>query len=887
MTEQKRTREDVKRSRQRQKKTPQKKASFGTWFKRIFITAFIVGILTLIGGAGLFAYYVSKAPELDEELLKDPISSEFYDKDGELFATIGIDEKRKYINYEDIPQEMVEAIVATEDARFFEHSGIDFRRIGGAVIANLRDRGYSQGASTITQQVIKNSFFSNEKKLERKAQEAWLAIQLERKYDKEEIFEMYFNKVLMSGTTYGFGTAAEYFYGKEDLNELTLDEMALLAGMPQSPNNYNPIKNPESAEKRRNIVLGLMVQHGKITKAEADEAKLADVTAGLLPEEERTQMYATEYGAFLDVVLSEIETNGDYGLLSEGVKVYTTLDRNAQKIVEDVMNNAANFPTETIESGVAVIDTKTGALSAIGGGRNYGNREYNYAYDLKTRSPGSTIKPLIDYGPAFEYLKWSTGETLVDEPINYSGSSQTITNWDSRYNGTMTLRKALYTSRNVPAVKTLRAVGMDNAKEFVNKLGIDAKEIVESDALGGGKISMSPIQMAASYAAFGNGGRYTDAHSITKIVYRDNVTTKKYKPESTFAMSDSTAYMVTDVLRDTISGHSDSFAQNAYVPGIDIAGKTGTTNYSRDEFSKYNLKSGSVPDSWFAGYSPNYSIAIWSGYSERKDAITSWDERWLPQRLFKYIMSDLKDLVPNETFQKPSSVVEATIEIGSSPLKLASEYTPADKRSTELFVKGTVPTETSTEYEAAGIEAPYNVRADYNDAANAITVSWAHNDTPPAEGEEPKLYTYEVSMKVGDAPATVISTTGSKEVIVPNVQPGTNYQFFVVATDGTERSEPGTASIFIDGEITAIEPENPDVENPETPDGEQEEPEETPPGTPNTPTPPVTPPGNNGTSNGAGNGTGGTPGNGSGNGNNNNTGNGTGETDVNGTPNPN
>ena len=841
MTQQKRTREDVKKSRQQQKKN--QKSSFGTWFKRIIVGVIVVGVLTLVGGAGLFAYYVSKAPELDEELLKDPISSQFYDKDGELFATIGIDEKRKYINYEDIPEDMVDAILATEDVRFFDHFGIDLRRIGGAVIANLREGGYSQGASTITQQVIKNSFFSNEKKLERKAQEAWLAIQLERKYDKEEIFEMYFNKILMSGTTYGFGTAAEYFYGKEDLHELTLDEMALLAGMPQSPNNYNPIKHPESAEKRRNIVLGLMVQHGKITKAQADEAKSADVTAGLLPEEERTQMYATEYGAFLDVVLSEIEEKGDYELLSEGVKVYTTLDRDAQKIVEDVMNNAANFPTETIQSGVAVIDTKTGAISAIGGGRDYGNREFNFAYDLTSRSPGSTIKPLIDYGPAFEYLKWSTGETLVDEPIKYTGSSQTITNWDSKYNGTMTLRKALYTSRNVPAVKTLREVGMDNAKEFLNNLGIKANELVESDALGGGKVSMSPIQMAASYAAFGNAGRYTDAHSITKIVYRDNVTTKKYKPETTFAMSDSTAYMVTDVLRDTISGHADSFAGNAYVAGIDIAGKTGTTNYSSDEFSQYNLKSGSVPDSWFAGYSPNYSIAIWSGYSERKDAITTWDERWLPQRLFKYIMSDLKDLVPNETFQKPSSVVEATIEVGSSPLKLAGQYTPANLRSTELFVKGTVPTETSTQYEAPDIEKPFNVRADFNEAANSITLSWSHNETPAEDGAQPKNYTYEVSMKVGDGAATVISTSGTKQVVIPNVQPGNNYVFSVVAIDGENRSGPGTASIYIDGDITTDEPETPDVDEQTPPDTGGEQP--TPPtDTPANPTPPVKPPGN-------------------------------------------
>ena len=225
MTEQKRTRSEHKKMRAQKNAKTKTKTPAAKWVKRVFMTLVLLFVIGFVGGLGVFAFYASTAPKLDEELLKDPLSSEFYDKNGELFATIGI-ENRQYVKYEDIPQEMIDAILATEDVRFFEHSGIDFYRLGGAVLANVREGFGAQGASTITQQVVKNSFLSTEKKLKRKAQEAWLAFQLERKYEKEEIFEMYFNKVLMSGRIYGFGTAAKYFYNK-DLKDLTLDEMAL------------------------------------------------------------------------------------------------------------------------------------------------------------------------------------------------------------------------------------------------------------------------------------------------------------------------------------------------------------------------------------------------------------------------------------------------------------------------------------------------------------------------------------------------------------------------------------------------------------------------------------------------------------------------------------
>ena len=845
MTERRQTRGERQKALVQKNKKKVPKSSGKLWFKRIFLTLLAIGVACFIGGAGMFAFYASSAPELKEELLKDPVSSEFFDKNGDLFATIGA-ENRKYIKYEDIPEDMINAILATEDVRFFEHHGMDFYRLGGAIIANFRDGFGSQGASTLTQQVVKNSFLQNEKKLKRKAQEAWLAFQLERKYSKEEIFEMYFNKMLMSGRVYGFGTAAQYFYGK-DLKDLTLDEEALLAGLVQRPNAYDPLKNPELAEKRRNTVLGLMYQHGKITKAEMEEAKKVDVQAGLADDTTRQKFAGSKYDAFLDIVLNELEKNGDGTAMAEGIKVYTTLDPNAQQIVENIMNDDSNFPTEKIQSGVAVVDTKTGQIQAVGGGRNYGNRGWNYADDLTQNQPGSTMKPLLDYGPAIEYLKWSTGQTLVDEPMKYTGTQQTITNWDGKYMGAMTARKALYASRNVPAVKALKEVGPDKAQEFIGRLGIEAKNVYESDAIGGGDIAISPIQMAASYAAFGNNGVYTDPHAISKIVYRDGKTTKDYTPKSDVAMSDYTAYMVTDMLRDVVGNKPDASGTAANVSGLDIAGKTGTTNYSKADFDKYNLPNTSVPDSWFAGYTTNYSIAIWSGYEKHFDPITTWDERRLPQHLFKQIMKEISANVETPRFKKPSSVVEVTIEAGSKPLKLASDFTPNNKRQTELFIRGTEPTEVSNEYEAPELSTPYNVSANLDLGAQSINISWEHDAILNPETNEPLPTTFEVSATREGGETISLGTTESKGLTVANNLEDGNYTISVVAiVDGT-RSEPGTASF----QVTSMPDENLEPDTPDEPGLEQ----------------PTTPDQGNGNGNNGNH-------NGNGNGNSNNSGNG-------------
>lgn len=322
--------------------------------------------------------------------------------------------------------------------------------------------------------------------------------------------------------------------------------------------------------------------HGKITDEEMKAAQAVPVTDSLLPEEERVANQDSKYDAFIDIVLDELEENGDADAISEGITIHTTLQPKAQEQVEKTLSSDI-FPTEDIQSGVAVIDTKTGAVVAVGGGRNYGaDRGYNHAQDMVNRSPGSTIKPLIDYGPAVEFLGWSPAQTLVDEEIKYTGTDQVIRNADNKYLGSMTMREALYKSRNTTAVKTLKEVGTKKSREFISRFGVDIGTVNEAYAIGGISKFMSPIQLAGAYAAFGNEGIHTEPYAINKIVYRDGKTEKNYKPESKAVMKDSTAYIITDVLRDVLTKGT---GKAAAVSGLDVAGKSGTSNFGGDKRS--------------------------------------------------------------------------------------------------------------------------------------------------------------------------------------------------------------------------------------------------------------------------------------------------------------
>lgn len=814
--------------------TPTKKPkSIKKIVKKLFLVAVIAALAVFIGGVGLFAYYASSAPDLDEDLLKDPLTSDILDINGEVIYKFGT-EKRDFVPYEEIPQLMEDAILATEDVRFYKHHGMDFYRLGGAILANFRSGFGSQGASTLTQQVIKNSFLSEEKTLKRKAQEAWLAFKLEREYSKEEIFEMYINKVLMSGRIHGFGTASTHFYGKP-LNELELHEVALLAGLPQSPNGYNPFRNPERAEKRRNIVLTLMEKHGKITKAEMDAAKAIPVTASLLPEDQREDHTNSQYAAYIDIVLDELEAEGMLDILAEGVKVQTALDPNVQSAVENAIDRDEWYESEEMEAGMTVVDTKTGAIVAVGGGRNYSGRDLNFASDQK-RQPGSVIKPILSYGPAIEYFDWSTGQRVVDEPYNYKGTKQPIRNVDGKYQGPITIREALYRSRNIPAVKVFEEVGTKRAGEFAESLGLPYEKLNSSNAIGGGEYNFSTIQMAGAYAAFGNSGIYTKPHTVKKIIMRDGKTERNLTPTPTPVMKDSTAYMVTDILRDVLT-ESTGTGRTAHISGLDVAGKTGTTNYSSDTLKKHGMKGTDVPDTWFAGYTTNYTIAVWGGYKDYTTPIQTYDKgRFVPQNLFRTVMSEISSGQETPRFSKPSSVEEATIVYGSDPIVLASSTTPKALQRTELFVRGTVPVEIAEE-EVVELNAPGNLSATFDANQNVISLQWDY-ETPDPE-YFPDGVTFHVEVSVDGEPPQELTQTNGTNVTFSNIEFGRTYTFYVKAVSGETESAKASTSLLVDRQEEVIEPEVPTVPEEEVPTPpEEEEPSnnngnQQPPGNPN------------------------------------------------------
>ncbi|WP_449536709.1 PBP1A family penicillin-binding protein [Ferdinandcohnia sp. Marseille-Q9671] len=823
MSEKFQSREARRHANQQNNKKKKGKKQKSSIFKRILLVILALGIIGMITGATTFFVMASGAPPLDESLLKDPLSSKVYDINGNKIYEFGA-EKRTYVPLNEIPDNLKNAVLAVEDARFYEHHGLDVIRLGGAVLANITDGFGSEGASTISQQVIKNSFFAEgEKKLTRKAQELWLAFQLERKYSKDEILEMYLNKIYYGvGNTYGVAKAAELYFGKT-LDQIELHEAAFIAGSGQNPGIYNPFVHPERAEKRRNIVLNLMVRHEFISQEEADAAKEVPIESSIVESKEQSQ----PIDSFLDQVKVELKEYGDIDVYNSGVKIYTTFDPNAQAHVDSLLANKnadIQFPNDEFQAGIAVVDTKTGEIRALGGGRNQAqNTRVNFALDASNQ-PGSTIKPILDYGPAMEYLKWSTYHQIKDEPYTYSDGVP-INNFDRKHMGQITARVALAHSRNIPALKAFQEVGVTKATEFAEGLGITFKErLNEAYSIGGIEGGISPLEMAGAYAAFGNQGNFIKPHAVKKIVFPDDREVV-LSPEPEEAMSEATAFMITDMLKSVMDFGS---GRRYDVSGLQIAGKTGTTNYSEKDRKKYNIPPG-VPDVWFSGYTPSYTVAIWTGYKDNKTPIKP-AEQTLALSLFRDIITNLSEGKETEDFPMPKTVVKVGVEKGTDPAKLPSEFTPKENIVYEYFLKGTEPTEVSDKYDK--LTTPTDLNVMYDEVANQINLSWAY-----AEGElEGK--SFEIGVSIDEGPVKVLTTTKELTYTVPDVIPGAIYQFTVTVVsdkDPKKRSEPAT------NKIEVPEPTEEEIEIP-------------------------LPPGNN---NGGGNGNG----NGNGNGEGNNDGN--------------
>lgn len=586
-----------------------------------FLTLFIA--LFLLGG-GVFLYFVSKAPALSESKLVATTSSKIYDNKNELIADLG-SERRVNAQANEIPTDLVKAIVSIEDHRFFDHRGVDTIRIMGAALRNLQGGGL-QGASTLTQQLIKLTYFSTstaDQTLSRKAQEAWLAVQLEQKATKQEILTYYINKVYMSNGNYGMQTAAENYYGK-DLKDLSLPQLALLAGMPQAPNQYDPYSHPEAALERRNLVLSEMKGQKYISAEDYEKAINTPITDGL-----QSLKSANSYPAYMDnylkEVIDQVEQETGYNLLTTGMEVYTNVDKNVQQRLWDVYNTDeyVAYPDDELQVASTIVDVTNGKVIAQLGARHQAsNVSFGTNQAVETnRDWGSTMKPITDYAPALEYGVYDSTATIVhDEPYNYPGTDIPLYNWDRAYFGNITLQYALQQSRNVPAVETLNKVGLDKAKTFLNGLGIDYPSMHYANAISSNttesnkKYGASSEKIATAYAAFANGGIYHKPMYINKVVFSDG-SEKEFSDPGTRAMKETTAYMMTEMMK-TVWTYGTG--RGAYLPWLPQAGKTGTSNYTDEEIEKYIKNTGYVaPDEMFVGYTRKYSMAVWTGYTNR------------------------------------------------------------------------------------------------------------------------------------------------------------------------------------------------------------------------------------------------------------------------------
>ena len=795
------TENNTEQTRSSQHRHTKKKATASSkkklWKKILIgIAAFVT--VAIIAIVAIFAYYGATAPTIQASDLEGATETKILDKDGELIYSLG-GEKRDLITSEQVPQLLKDAITSIEDKRFYSHMGIDPIRIAGSFLRNAKAGQITQGGSTITQQLVKLAVFSTKKEdqtYKRKIQEIMLALQLERNYSKEQILTYYLNKVYMANNVYGFGTASHYYFNKE-LSDLTLPQVALLAGMPQAPNSYDPYANADQAKERRDLVLYSMKENGKITKEQYDQAVATPVTEGLIAHDNSVNSNdkALVYDSFVTMVLKEVQDKTGLDPYNDGLTIETTIDSKAQQRLYDIVNtnDYIQYVNDKIQNAVVMLDTKTGAVRAVNGGRKQTTLlGYNRVTD-NSRSTGSTIKPVIDYGPAIEYLNYSTGQTIMDKRTTYSNGVE-LNNWDFSHKGAMTLRTALVYSRNTTALQTFKAVGETNIKSFLNNLDIQIKNdgqdyLVESNSIGA---DISPIKMAAAYAAFGNYGTYSKPYTVTKVTTRDGQVTE-FKPEQKQAMKDSTAYMITDVLKDSFKY---GFATQASIPGLPTAAKTGSSNYTVEQ--KRAMGAGDyddiIPDSWFIGYSTDYTISAWTGYDnpyEQGGGVDTTEQEY-SRLIYYYLMKYMAESSSGDDWVQPDSVVKQQIEIGSDPLSLPGPRTPSNMIATELFVKGHVPTAQSTNY-GTTIDAPSGLKATYDKAKKTLTVTWDKYQTDSKDKPQFKVTANGQSQ-----------TVSGNSVTFQNIS-GPSVSVTLVVTIGKNSSDPITNEFQLEQPTTSEE----------------------------------------------------------------------------------
>ncbi len=682
---------------------------------RIIATWTIVAlmILSIIGGAISVTYIqniANQSPELNPDDFTAAQSSKIYDSEGNIIANIGL-QIRENIEYDDLPQSVIDAFVAIEDSRFFEHNGFDIPRFTKAIFENLKTLSFSQGGSTFTMQLVKGTYFETEEAtavrsglagVNRKIQEIKVALQAENVISKKEILTFYLNKINygVPKNRRGIQTAAQYYFGK-DISEVSLLEAAVLAGVINAPNLYSPINNLELSEKRAHTVLDLMVYHGYITKSEAELAKSVPLE-NLLVGELSSNSANIAHQAYVDAVVDEVIALTGQDPVMVPMRIYTAMDSKLQNKFEQIQNGEDTnvlWPNDIIQTAMVTIDNKTGQILAIGGGRFYeGERLFNRVTDMK-RQPGSSAKLILTYPLAFEELGWSTAHTLEDKPIRYAGVKDVvIKNFDSVYRGNVTIDYAIGVSLNIPAIETMGAVvnemGIAKVVTYLNNLGFDNVNNNNFDlgfGIGGSNFTASPLQMAGAYSAMLSKGEYTTPHTVLKIEFIDGSDDIVPEYTSKEVLSEDAAYMTSAMMAQNVSGPYRNFMQ-ILQRGYEVYAKTGTSDWGETGV-EYGIPAGSAKDKWMIAGTSEFTTAVWVGYDKAEanqiSHITqSVINMNLPGKINNSILNSLYEDRANPTnISRPDGVVDVTIVRNVFPYVAPSPYANSSLIASGLIKK--------------------------------------------------------------------------------------------------------------------------------------------------------------------------------------------------------
>ncbi|HHU49705.1 MAG: transglycosylase domain-containing protein [Caldicoprobacterales bacterium] len=790
-------------NRKRGKSSDKRRKKRSIW-KKVFAIIGIIGAMAVMAVMIYLVTIIGTLEDLDpDSLVNYEQTSMVFDNQDNLISSIHGVENRIYVPLNQIPEHVQNAFIAVEDVRFRTHPGFDVRRMFGSLWQNIKARDIVAGAGTITQQVIRNTVLSQEQTIDRKVKEILLAWQLEQKYSKDQILELYLNIVYFAKGAYGIEAASKTYFGKT-VSELTVAEGALLAGILKNPHRNSPFIDKERSLERKDLAIDLMVKNEYLTPEEGEEAKKEKIQFA----EDIKPAYV--HGYFMDLALEEAASLLNIKqeeLFTGGYRIYTTMDNELQEYVEHLYSQEDLFPKspasgKTCESALVIMDTGTGELQAVMGGRTYpeGQRYVLNRADAR-RSPGSAVKPLVVYAPAVEIFDYTPVSFIEDAPVTFEDyDDYSPRNAGGNFRGIVTVRTALAKSINVPAVKILHEIGIGAGLSVAEKLGIT---FAESDwnnlavALGGMEKGVTPLELARAYATLGDRGSYKNYTTIRRIDDSMGKTLYQSQPVKEQVISEETAFIVNNILQSA----ADTGGTAHRLKGLNVAAKTGTVQLPKT--AEYANIDG-TNDTWVAAYNPEYTVTVWMGFDKRTT------EDYLPPDasgstyttiIAKHVFEHLYEGKDKPNFQKPVGVTEVKLDGKAlweqNRVLLASALTPAEYVVKEYFVRGTEPTEQSDYWVVPN--APYNFNVTLNDDEKPV-ISFVPRDTFA-------VYIIMKSVEGQAASAVHQIQTGGLDLVEwtdTEVTPGETYQYFIIPVhpemklDGEPVRGPRTDIVSVD-----------------------------------------------------------------------------------------